>query len=285
MANHHFGKLADVWKHLVLAEVLAETKPARYAETHAGSAAYPMVDDPERRFGVLGFLSTLTAASPIAGAAFARVIGRFVDDQPSTYPGSTLQAMRLLGDDCSYLLCDLDPSSAEDLRTWARRLGLTRCEVAQRDGMAAVGAWLQEPAQLVVHIDPFDPFERTDGGLSAVELAARVAGAGHTLVYWYGFSKPADSSWAVRAIAELTDAALWCGDFLVTRHDGMTDDDGDLGEATTPGTGCGVVLANVAPALARRCEALARALVEQYDGHVLPTGEPGALRLSVHGSA
>lgn len=39
MANRHFGKFADAWKHLVLGEVLVATSPARYAETHAGSAA------------------------------------------------------------------------------------------------------------------------------------------------------------------------------------------------------------------------------------------------------
>ena len=50
MANQHFGKFADVWKHLLLVEVLAREQPARYAETHAGSGAYRWIDDAERRF-------------------------------------------------------------------------------------------------------------------------------------------------------------------------------------------------------------------------------------------
>jgi hypothetical protein len=33
MANHYFGKLADVWKHVVLLEVLNREPPSRYAET------------------------------------------------------------------------------------------------------------------------------------------------------------------------------------------------------------------------------------------------------------
>jgi 23S rRNA (adenine2030-N6)-methyltransferase len=283
MANHHFGKFADVWKHLVLDEVLAEIRPDRYAETHAGSAAYPIVGDPERRFGVLGFLDGLASDAALAQAAFPRVVSGFTNDEPSTYPGSALQAMTLLGDGCSYLLCDLDPVSVEDLRTWAARLSLTRCEVAARDGMQAVGgAWLEDPAPTVVHIDPFDPFERTDGGLSAVELAAQVAEAGHTLVYWYGLSHPGERAWALDAIQRLTSAPLWCGDLMVTRCDGETRSDGDLGEATTPGAGCGVVLANVTPALTTRCEALGHALVDHYEGRELPNGEPGGLDLAVH---
>lgn len=282
MANHHFGKFADVWKHLVLDEVLAEMKPDRYAETHAGSATYPMVDDPERQFGVLGFLDETASDDALAQAAFPRVVSGFTNDEPSTYPGSALQAMTLLGDDCAYLLCDLDPVSVEDLSTWAARLGLRRCEVAQRDGMAAVSAWLGDPSPMVVHVDPFDPFERTGDGPSAVELAGQVADAGHTLVYWYGFSDLGERAWALDAIKGLTGTPLWCGDLMVTRRDGGTRSDGDLGEGTTPGTGCGVVLANVPPALTKRCETLAHALVDQYDGRELPTGGPGALDLNVH---
>lgn len=284
MANRHFGKFADVWKHLVLDEVLASTKPARYAETHAGSAAYPIVHDAERRFGVLGFLDGLASDDALAQVAFPRVVSEFVNGDPPTYPGSALHAMTLLGDNCSYLLCDLDPVSVEDLRTWAARLSLTRCEVAARDGMQAVGgAWLEDPAPTVVHIDPFDPFERTDGGPSAVALAAEVADAGHTLVYWYGLSHPGERAWALDAIQRLTSAPVWCGDLLVTRRDGETRSDGDLGEATTPGTGCGVVLANVSPALVARCEELAHALVDHYDGRELPSGEPCGLDLAVRG--
>jgi 23S rRNA A2030 N6-methylase RlmJ len=53
MANTHFSKLSDVWKHAALAEVLEREPPRRYAETHAGSGAYPIVHDGERQFGIL----------------------------------------------------------------------------------------------------------------------------------------------------------------------------------------------------------------------------------------
>jgi 23S rRNA A2030 N6-methylase RlmJ len=45
MANRHFGKLADVWKHGALLAVLDRERPARYAETHAGSGTYPLPQD------------------------------------------------------------------------------------------------------------------------------------------------------------------------------------------------------------------------------------------------
>ncbi len=282
MANHHFGKFADVWKHLVLDEVLVGAKPARYAETHAGSASYPMVQDEERQFGVLGFLDDLSTSKALASAAFSQVVSGFVNGRPSSYPGSALQAMTLLGDDCAYLLCDVDPVSADDLRVWGDRLNLSQCEVAQRDGMAAVRGWLEDPRSTVVHIDPFDPFGREEGGRSPIEVAAEVADAGHALVYWYGFSKPDERAWAMADIRGLTGAALWCGDFMVASSAGAPPNaDGDLGAATTPGTGCGVVLANVSSSITDRCQELAHALVAAYEGRRLPNGEPGHLELAI----
>lgn len=274
MANHHFGKFADVWKHLVLDEVLAVVKPAKYVETHAGSAAYPMVEDEERRYGVLGFLSRLTSPE-LASARYTQVVSSFINAEPSLYPGSALQAMTLLGAAGSYRLCDIDPTSGSDLRLWAQQLRLTDCDVVEGDGMAAVQEWLAEPSSILVHIDPFDPFGHEPGVPSAIELAGAVAEAGHTLVYWYGYSSPTERHWAVEAIRARSSAPLWWGDLMVTTVDGLTRGDGDLGDATTPGTGSGVVLANVSTQIAEMCETLAQSLCEIYAEQALPTGEEG----------
>ena len=42
MTNPYFGDFGDVWKHLVLAEVLSLERPLAYWETHAGSARYAL---------------------------------------------------------------------------------------------------------------------------------------------------------------------------------------------------------------------------------------------------
>ncbi len=280
MANHHFGKLADVWKHLVLDEVLTALAPDRYAETHAGSAAYPMGDDPERRYGVLGFLDG-AGASGLDDTAFHRLARQYVDDQPSRYPGSALQAMHLLTPGAELLLCDTDPESAEDLCGWAGRLGRAGCTVVQRDGMRTVREQLADRRRTLVHVDPFDPFAGEGGGPSAVELAGEVAEAGHALAYWYGFSSPTERLWALEDIGARTRAPLWCGDVLVTAGDGSTHTAGDLGAATTPGTGCGVLLANVPAAVTAQCTELGERLVAHYAGRPLPSGDPGRLDLVV----
>jgi 23S rRNA A2030 N6-methylase RlmJ len=165
MANRHFGKLSDVWKHAALAEVLEREPPLRCAETHAGSGAYPVLRDGERQFGILRFLDVAAGFEVLARSRYRAFAASWLSGR-GLYPGSALLAMTVLGDASSYLLCDLDPGSAADLRRWARALSLRGCEVAEADGMAAVAAWLDRHAGQpgLVHIDPFDPDARGQAG-------------------------------------------------------------------------------------------------------------------------
>jgi hypothetical protein len=293
MANRHFGKIADVWKHAALMEAIGRVAPGRYAETHAGSAAYPMVHDSERAFGILRFLEVAPQHPALAGSRYLAVAGPYVrpgqagpeGETTGTYPGSALQAMTALGDGCSYLFCDLDPQSAADLRRRAAGLGLRHWQVAEADGMLTVGAWLDgagsespgpAPGTTIVHIDPFDPYARTPGGPSALEFAGHLATSGTGLVYWYGFDEPGEHAWAYRALCDLTPAPLWCGDILVT-DTGGGGSPGDLGVATTPGTGFGVVLANLPPDVLTACATVGGALADAYTGVALPGGTQGRL--------
>jgi 23S rRNA A2030 N6-methylase RlmJ len=274
MANRHFGKISDVWKHAALGEVLKREPPARYAETHAGSGAYAMVHDREREFGILRFLEVAPRFTALARSPYRAVTASYVQGERALYPGSAVQAMTMLGDATSYLLCDLDPESVTDLRHWSAELGLHSCEVAETDGMAAVAAWLDGEAggPGLVHIDPFDPDAKAPGGYSALELAARVADSGTGLVYWYGYNEAADQAWALKKLATLTSTPLWCGDLLVT---GESKAPGNLGRATTPGTGFGVILANLQAGTIEACAALGEALSAAYAGAVFPDGSPG----------
>jgi 23S rRNA A2030 N6-methylase RlmJ len=292
MANRHFGKIADVWKHAALMEAVGQMAPGRYAETHAGSAAYPMVRDSERAFGILRFLDVAPQHPALAGSRYLAAVAPYVRPGQAgrgrgateTYPGSALLAMTALGDDCCYLFCDLDPHSAADLRHRAAGLGLHDWKVAEADGMLTVRAWLDGtgsqgpgPARgtAIVHIDPFDPHARAPGGLSAVEFAGHLATTGTGLVYWYGCDEPGEHAWAYRQLCDLTPAPLWCGDIMVTDTGGGSP--GDLGLATTPGTGFGVVLANLAPDVLTACTAVGRALADAYTGVTLPGGTRGSL--------
>jgi 23S rRNA A2030 N6-methylase RlmJ len=123
MANRHFGNIGDVWKHAALVEVLEREPPGWYAETHAGSGAYAVVNDGGRRFGILRFLEVAPRFPALARSRYRAVAASYVGSDRGLYPGSALLAMSVLGDACSFLLCDLDPESVTDLRRWSRELG------------------------------------------------------------------------------------------------------------------------------------------------------------------
>jgi 23S rRNA A2030 N6-methylase RlmJ len=272
MANRHFGNLADVWKHAVLAEVLEREPPGWYAETHAGSGAYAVVHDGEREFGVLRFLQVAPHFGVLARSRYRAIAASYVQSDRGLYPGSALLAMTVLGDACSYLLSDLDRESVTDLRHWSRELGLHSCEVAEADGLAAVAARLDGEVRGpgLVHIDPFDPYRRSPGGYSAVEVAARVADSGTQLVYWYGYDEPGAQGRAHEQLAALTRAPLWCGEVTLASASDLLD---DLGRATTPRT-FGIILANLRTGTVDACAALGNALSDAYANAKLPDGGP-----------
>jgi 23S rRNA A2030 N6-methylase RlmJ len=234
------------------------------------------VPDREREFGILRFLEVAPRFAALARSRYRAVTASYVQGDRGLYPGSALLAMTVLGDASSYLLCDLDPESIADLRRWSCELGLRSCEVAEADGMAAVASWLDGEARGpgLVHIDPFDPDARGPGGFTALELAARVADSGTRLVYWYGYDEPGEQAWAHKKLATVTATPLWCGDVLVT---GATNTPGDLGRATTPGTGFGVILANLQTDTAAACAAVGNALSDAYADAIFPNGYPGNL--------
>ncbi len=278
MANTHFGGLGDVWKHLVLAAVLEREHPRWYAETHAGSAAYPLNRDPQREFGIWRFLAAAPRSAELARSRYYAIAGSCANASPATYPGSPLLAMTILGNSSSYLLCDLDPGSVADLRSWSRQLGLRHCEVAGTDGMTAVAAYLargEGGGDGLVHVDPFDPDAVGPGGESALECAAGVADSGSTLVFWYaaGEDQAAAPDGAPARLRALTDAPLWCGEVAVVTRDVSAR---DARRAATPGV-VGVVLAHVQLATADACAALGQALAEAYAGAALPAGPPARL--------
>lgn len=285
MVNRHFGKLADVWKYLPLAEILAAERPDHYCETHAGSASYAMVDDPERRFGVTRFLDVAATEPVLAESRYLRHLRNFEDPDGSlqTYPGSAVIAMLQCGDQTSYLLCDLDPDSVASLRSAAVRLGVDTARCVEADGMSSVHDYLTDVSgRVLVHIDPFDPAATGPSGLSALDLAGQLVGDGIGVVYWYGYDSPDDRAWALDAILQRAGDAtgLWCGDVLIAAPESDARD-GDLGQATTPGTGFGIVCANLAPEAVDRCERLGHALERAYRGLALPSGDPGSIEFAV----
>jgi len=280
MTNRHFGRISEVWKHLVLAEVLATEQPRAVLDTHAGDALYPVVNDPERSYGVLAFNDIVDDHPKLRDSAYATVLaGLRSASTLEGIPGGPVVAMALLGNDAEYVFCDLDRDSATNILDTAAARGVRSARVLTADGMGSVHATLAERdgASVVVFIDPFDHHAVGLSGLSALDVALEVVRAGAVLVYWYGYDRIDRRAWIVDELAPRDDVVnWWCGDLLVSADEAdMTS--GDLGVASSPGTGSGVICVNASSPTIERCTALGAALSAAYRRRPLPSGREGTL--------
>lgn len=276
MANHHFGEIGDVWKHLVLGDLLDRTRPARYWETHAGSGTYVLDRSWQREYGVFTMLREAPRAPAIEASRYVWLVRTLPpgDDEQPRYPGSARLAMEVLGDTAAYLCCDLDPASVADLARSARELELTDIvRVERADGLGTVWAAAQDlapdaAAATVVMIDPFEAGERSIDGMDALDLFARLAGGGFPTALWHGYDDEGDRDAARARTGDATHVDIETP-FL---HGGTR---------LHPGVGgCAMMLANVSGEILDHVERLGRQLAACYDEVLLPDGTPGALRFT-----
>jgi 23S rRNA A2030 N6-methylase RlmJ len=288
MTNRHFGRVSEVWKHLVLGEVLAAERLDALLDTHAGDALYPVVDDAERSYGVLAFNDLVDEHPQLRESAYAAVLSHLRNGSTlEAIPGGPHVAMEVLGNRAEYLFCDVDPDSARNIRDAAAAGGVLSARVVPADGMGAVQAALagRDPTRVIVFVDPFDHHAVGPAGLSALDLAVDAARAGAVLVYWYGYNRIDRRHWIVDELASRAPAThWWCGDMMVSAADAdMTT--GDLGVASSPGTGSGLLCINTSAATTERCAVLGTALAAAYRDRPLPSGRPGALDFQVMASS
>jgi 23S rRNA (adenine2030-N6)-methyltransferase len=174
----HAGNFADVFKHVILMELLQalKAKPAAfcYVDTHAGRGRYDLRADQAMRTreyvdGVQRLIDAPDLPQPLR--EYVDRVRRFDADNTGAlahYPGSPLIARALMREQDRAIVCELQEEEAAALKSALR--GDTRFAVHQRDGYAALKALLP-PAQKrgLVLIDP--PFEAQGGEYAQIQDA------------------------------------------------------------------------------------------------------------------
>jgi 23S rRNA A2030 N6-methylase RlmJ len=268
MANPHFANLGDVWKHLLLAEVIGWLRPGNYVETHAGSASYRLVDDVERGLGAQMFLRASAETEPLRSGIYRRHIVEFARGAEPSYPGSPLLAMMLLGHACRYVFYDTDPVSVADLHAARERLGLRdTAEVIHGDGLAETTRLLQAHgigADSLVHVDPFDFRAAGPGIITALELITCLAAASIPTFAWYGLtSRSAAHELFHDVTSAAPSAAAWCAELRVG---------GPQAKEAGIGLGCGVVFTAADLSAVRSMRRAADAYVRAFNQHSAAAG-------------
>lgn len=203
--GYHAGNFADVFKHAVLARVLAlmsvKDAPFRMIDTHAGAGRYDLDGEHAKKTGEAEHGIRKLLANPPQGAAlqllqpYLRAIEKFAPD----YPGSPLIVQTLARAQDAMSFCELHP---QEFAALEKAIGRDRrAKALSLDGWAALKSLLPPKERRgVVLIDPpyEDPAELRRVADGVGEAMQRFA-TGVYLV-WYPVKNRHDTDAAIRRI-------------------------------------------------------------------------------------
>ena len=201
LANPHFGNIGDVVKHLLLAEILADTSPAQYVESHAGAPRYRLTDLHAGPGDVNEFLDYSARSAELTDSAYRTLTAR-MRNATGEYPGSTLIAAELLGHKTRYDFFDDREGTVASLKEMLRSMRLDG-EALVADGIESCVS-VAKPGSLTL-IDPFSVPAKGVGGINSAEAFSMLARSGdRTALLWYPVTVPKmKQSWPTNLANEL----------------------------------------------------------------------------------
>jgi 23S rRNA (adenine2030-N6)-methyltransferase len=238
----HAGNFADVFKHALLARILAhlieKDAALRYIDTHAGVGLYNLGWEEARKTGEsesgIKAYRKHTPPGPLGElfAPFDKALAGAAASGPDFYPGSPSVASALLRRQDRLSLAELHP---EDFRTLRKRLGYDRrATIVEMDGWTALRAWIPPPERRgLVLVDP--PFEDEDEFQRMAEAmaAAHLKWPTGVLAFWYPVKDWREAERFARNVQSL-------GIPKTLRLEMMVDANGDARKLN----GCGMMVIN-----------------------------------------
>ena len=202
MTYTHFGKQADVLKHLLLCELLRIEKPQVYVETNAACAQYALERTPEQEYGIYHFLKKAGAAEKecmperaeyhhpkgaLRRSAYYQQESEAM--QANRYIGSPGLAMNILGDTARYIFFDIESAPLENVSQYAATKGLKECiTLFNRDSIEVTLELLSSlPASSFLHIDPYEIDKPGRNDRTYLDVFIEAAKAGMRCFLWYGY--------------------------------------------------------------------------------------------------
>jgi 23S rRNA (adenine2030-N6)-methyltransferase len=270
MANHHFGEIGDVWKHLPLLEIASIERPSAYWESHAGSAAYAWDKSGARQFGAARFLDLSAHDPSLHEARYTRLLGQALDQEAPVYPGSPRLMLGALASETEFVFCDLDGSSIASIELEAEGAGIRDISMTcvRGDGNRelidrAMALDIGPAACVLAMLDPFSIETAGEGGVSSLDALHELSLAGVKVLLWW-CAKSREEHESRRMLIER--ATEGCDARTHTVVVGSGADTESIADRYGVWS-CAVTLVNMSERSQERCEALGAALARVYSDH------------------
>lgn len=223
----HAGNFADVFKHVVLLQILhalsRKDKPFYVFDTHAGAGRYDLAAAPAQKHrefvGGIGRLWRQAGFSPELADYMARVRVLNPDGRLRWYPGSPRLTRSVLRPADRLVLSELHP--AEFLALQAEFVGDRQTQVQQADGYDRLKALLPPPPRRgLVLLDPAYELRHEFQRLLEAIQTIRRRWAGGVIAVWYPILARAPSQNWQRALQTLEIPSLLCVELGLYPYDG-----------------------------------------------------------------
>lgn len=187
-AYTHYGKQADVFKHLVLCEVLNNEKPPVYIDTNSACAVYQLKHTPEQDYGIYHFLRKASMDDNLKDTLYYRLESDA--QQKDCYYGSPALALKVMGEEADkYYFYDLQNKSLENVNSFAEHEHLdNRVIIRNCDSTKGVMDLLPTlPKTTFLHIDPYEIDVKGIDGHTYFDIFVQATLLGLKCLLWYGF--------------------------------------------------------------------------------------------------
>ncbi|WP_455587020.1 hypothetical protein [Bacteroides sp.] len=182
----HYGKQAEVWKHLPLCDIIALERPTVYVETNSAYADYTLSGTPEQQYGIYHFLEK-GKQHPIKDSLYFQQ--EYKAMQTNKYIGSPGLVMSILKDNSKYIFFDLDNEALQSIDAFGKSHNLTnRIELHNQDSIAGMIELLPSlPKTTLIHIDPYLINVPGPNGYTYLDIFKQATELGLKCFLWYGY--------------------------------------------------------------------------------------------------
>lgn len=184
----HYGKQADVFKHLVLCEVLKNEMPTVYIDTNSACAVYQLEHTPEQDYGIYHFLRNASRNDKVKASLYYGLENNAV--QAGCYYGSPALAMKIMGKHADkYYFFDLENKSLDNVEEFAKKERLEKQIILRNcDSTKGVMDLLPTlPSTTFLHIDPYVIDKEGIDGHTYFDVFIQATRLGMKCLLWYGF--------------------------------------------------------------------------------------------------